>query len=227
MLAGLLLLCIVNDAEAAGPNWVRLPISQVNDVAIDSLGGVYVTKTDGSIAYSVNGTFYIAIAGPPPSISRSTSGTESTTWSATRISIGPGNVPWVVFTKTVTTRDRGVSTVNTTHNLLYRPNALGWIEHPGSPDPADVTIAADGGIIVTSATAPLPTTASGNGSRTDGTRNNIPVSLTIAPPLQAGWSKPDPASAECGNCTAVSPAPAPARRRATACRRPRSPAAGA
>ncbi len=60
---------------------------------------------------------------------------------------------------------------------------------------------------VTSATTPLPTTASGNGSRTDGSRNNVPVSLTIAPPLQAGWSKPDPASAECGNCTAISPAP--------------------
>jgi len=157
LFAAFLCFGFLNNTKAAGAfSWTKLPVSQVNDVAVDSTGAFYITKIDGTIQYSVNGTFYISIPLPPPLFYNEGGLSISTNYKANRIAVAPDNIPWAVFTKTVKTTDRSIGTVNitVTQHLYQRPNALGWVERVNSPNPADVAVAADGTIFVTSATAP-------------------------------------------------------------------------
>lgn len=153
--ASLLFFFVLNDIKVVNAAvWTTLPAKKVNDVAVNSRGEIYITKTDGTINYSVNGTFYILIPNPPNEypINRYE---PITTFEAKRIAIAPNDVPWAIFLKTVKTTDqmtRAVEIVKT-HHLYYRP-VLEWIECPGAQNPEDVTVSTDDKVFVTSATAP-------------------------------------------------------------------------
>ena len=147
----------LSDVGAAGAQtWVKLPVNQVNDVAVNSFGSIYIVKTSGSIYHSVNGRFFTEFAIPPTTYESTRVERITTTYRATRIAVAPDNVPWAVLTKIVRTTNLMTGAINTarTNHLYLRPNALGWIERENAPDPVDVTVSSDRKVFVTSATAP-------------------------------------------------------------------------
>jgi hypothetical protein len=158
----------LNDLDAAdaaplvGTKLPGIPGKDYNDVAVDSRGTIYVTTKDGNIYFLRKGGVFTLIPNRPAEFAESPAEIMRITYKALRIAIAPeGNTPWVVFFK-----DDRRTVVGTGVQKFYpvnilcrlgtptRQNPTGWFEREGAPEPADVTIAAEGTIYVTAEKAP-------------------------------------------------------------------------